>query len=265
MDIIIFGGQSNMQGQSGEIPAINRPISGALEYHVVDDRLVPLQLPVGEDLGGNKYLLGASHESGSLIPAFCRAYINTTGREVIAISACRGDTTLVDWHKGTYRYYHAAKKIHAGIKKAKSVGEVEHIFYVWLQGEADAIIGTDETQYVENLIRYKEMLKADFGIEKFGIIKVGYFFCTSQWHTRLGTYESKKANDETIMRAQERAVEIDSDFIMLTRICAELSMKPEYINPRASGHYNNEALDMIGTAAGETLGKQCLKSAHSNT
>ena len=255
MDIIIFGGQSNMQGQSGQVPEINEPVAGAWEYRSVGNQTIPLQIPVGEDIGGNKYYLGASHASGSLIPAFCRAYVKATDREVIAISACRGDTTLVDWHKGTYRYFHAARKIRAGIEKAKSMGHVEHISYVWLQGESDAIIGTTEEQYVENLIRYKEMLKADFGIEKFGIIKVGYFFCTSQWHTTWGTYEAKKAKDEAIMRAQEKAVETDSDFTMLTRICTELSMKPEYINPNASGHYNNEALDLIGQAAGDAMAK----------
>ena len=55
------------------------------------------------------------------------------------------------------------------------------------------------------------------------------------------------------MCAQERAVETDPDFTMLTRLCTELSMKPEYINPTASGHYNNAALELIGTAAGEAM------------
>ncbi len=255
MDIIIFGGQSNMQGQTGEMPSMNDPVEGAFEYRLEGDALIPLQLPLGEDIGGARDYLRSSKESGSLVPSFCRAYVNVTGREVIAIHACRGDTTLVEWHRGTYRYHNAAKKIRAGIEKAKSRGAVDHIYYVWLQGEADAILRTPEKEYLDNLIRYKEMLKSDFGVEKFGIIKVGYFFCTSQWHTNIDTYEIKKACDEAIMRAQEKAPEVDSDFVMLTRICTELSMKSEYINPQASGHYNNEAMDMIGTAAGEMLAK----------
>ncbi len=255
MDIIIFGGQSNMQGQTGEMPSVNEPVEGVMEYRMESDALIPLQLPVGEDIGGARDFLRSSRDSGSLIPSFCRAYVNATGREVVAISACRGDTTLVEWHRGTYRYHSAAKKIRTGIQKAKSRGTVEHIYYVWLQGEADAIIRTPEKEYLENLIRYKEMLKSDFGVEKFGIIKVGYFFCTSQWHTKISTYEIKKACDEAIMRAQEKAPEVDSDFVMLTRVCTELSMNPAYINPNASGHYNNAAMEMIGMAAGETLGR----------
>ena len=252
MDVIIFGGQSNMQGQTGAMPEVNEPVDGALEYKVSSDTLEPLKLPVGEDLGGNKYLLGASHNCGSLIPAFCRAYVNKSGKDVVAISACRGDTTIEDWQKGTYRYRTAYGKIKKGIAKAKTLGAVEHIYFVWLQGESDAIIESTEDEYLERIVRLKNTLKNELGIEKFGIIKVGYFYCTSQWH-KGGDYETKKRCDETIMQAQERAVAEDSDFLMLTRVCPELSMKPEYINPEASGHYNNAAMDIIGTEAGKAL------------
>ena len=252
MDIIIFGGQSNMQGQTGAMPENNEAVEGALEYKVNENTLVPLALPVGEDLGGNKYLLGMSHDCGSLIPPFCREYVKQTGREVVAISACRGDTTVEDWQKGTYRYRTAAHKMLRGIAKAKTLGEVEHIYFVWLQGESDAIIESTEEEYLERIVRLKNTLKNEIGIEKFGIIKVGYFYCTSQWH-KGGTYEHKIACDETIMRAQERAVKEDSDFVMLTRVCTELSMNKAYINPEASGHYNNEAMEIIGREAARAL------------
>ena len=255
MDIIIFGGQSNMQGQTGAVPEINEEVKGALEYKVVGDSLVPLKIPVGEDIGGSKYLLGASHDCGSLIPAFCRAYVQETGKDVVAISACRGDTTVEDWQKGTYRYRAAANKMKKGIAKAKALGEVEHIYYVWLQGESDAVIESTEEEYLERLIRYKNTLKNEIGIERFGIIKVGYFYCTSQWHQSVSNYDDKKKCDEAIMSAQERAVAEDSDFTMLTRVCPELSMKSEYINPNASGHYNNEGMEIIGTEAGKALAK----------
>jgi hypothetical protein len=42
---------------------------------------------------------------------------------------------------------------------------------------------------------------------------------------------------------------------MLTRVCPELSLKPEYINPEASGHYNNAAMEIIGSEAGKALAK----------
>ena len=56
------------------------------------------------------------------------------------------------------------------------------------------------------------------------------------------------------MRAQERAVEEDEDFVMLTEICSKLSLKKKCLNPKEHGpHYNNKALSLIGKKAGKTL------------
>ncbi len=255
MDVIIFGGQSNMQGQTEGLPETNACVEVAVEYRFGLDNAIPLCHPVGEDLGADK-MLAASHEGGgSLVPAFCKAYIQSTGRQVMAIHAARGSTTIAEWQKGTPRFHLAARKIFAGLKKAEELGGVDRIFYVWLQGESDAIISTTEEEYFESLIRYKNSLKKEFGIEKFGIIKVGYFFSVSQWHAQVSTYEKKLACDEAIMRAQERAVEVDPDFVMLTRICGEFSRDESHINPKASGHYNNATMDIIGDVAGKALAK----------
>ena len=48
-DVIIFGGQSNMQGQSERLSE-NVPVKSALEYRLLTDSLVPLSNPVGEDI-----------------------------------------------------------------------------------------------------------------------------------------------------------------------------------------------------------------------
>ena len=255
MDVIIFGGQSNMQGQTEGLPTVNEPVKGALEYHFFGDELVELKHPVGEDINPEMGVARSSQGGGSLVPACCRAYVQATGREVIAIHAARGNTTLGEWRKGTHRHWNMAKKIRAGLAKAKELGEIGHIYYVWLQGESDAIIGTSTEEYVAMLTEYKNTLKKEFGIEKFGIIKVGYFYCTSQWHQHIGTYETRKVFDEAIHKAQELAVERDGDFVMLTRICTEMSMNPTYINPEASGHYNNAGMEIIGGEAGTALAK----------
>ena len=253
MDIIIFGGQSNMQGQTEGLPENNTPVQGALEYRVKTDQLIPLQHPVGEDISAERYLLASHEGGGSLVPAFCRAYVEKTGKKVAAIHVARGNTSLAEWQKGTNRFHEAVRKIRAGIEKVKQSYAVEHVYYVWLQGESDAVLGTTEEEYLDGLVRYKNSLKKEVGIEKFGIIKVGYFYSTSQWHASISNYEEKKKNDETIMRAQERAVAEDDDFIMLTDICVKMSMQKEYINPKASGHYNNAGMEIIGKNAGEAL------------
>ena len=92
------------------------------------------------------------------------------------------------------------------------------------------------------LIEYKNQLKAEFDIEKFGIIKMGYFLADGAWSMNPNDSEQDKiAYNENIMRAKERAVEEDEDFIMLTRVCVKLSQNQEYINPNTEGHYNTKA------------------------
>lgn len=52
MDVIIFSGQSNMQGSTGEVCSLP-PRKGVYEYKYFTDELVPLRSPVGEDIGEN--------------------------------------------------------------------------------------------------------------------------------------------------------------------------------------------------------------------
>ena len=49
MDVIIYSGQSNMQGQS-ETLSEHAIVKDAYEYKWLTDELVPLQNPVGENI-----------------------------------------------------------------------------------------------------------------------------------------------------------------------------------------------------------------------
>ena len=239
MDILIFGGQSNMQGETDALPAPNPTIENALEYRYLSDSLVPLCHPVGEDIGEDKMLAGAHKGHGSLIPAFCRSYTKTSGRKAVAVHAARGSTVLADWMPSTARYELAKKKILSAVKKVSETETVGKIYYIWLQGESDAIIKTPEAEYLKMLTEYQAALKADVGIDLFGIIRVGYF-------------TANENDDEAIMRAQDKAATQDG-FAMLTDVCAALSKDPTYLNPFWAGHYNNAGMDKIGETAGRAL------------
>ena len=117
VDIIIFGGQSNMQGQTESLPENNDPVDKAVEYRYLSDEFVPLMHPVGENLRGERWCAAASMGFGSLVPSFCRNYVKKTGRDVVAIHAARGSTVLGEWMHGTQFAYNARRKINAGIKK----------------------------------------------------------------------------------------------------------------------------------------------------
>lgn len=255
MDILIFMGQSNMQGSTGEacfLPATD----GVWEYRYLTDGLVPLVSPVGEDMGDG-LLAGAAFGNGSLPPYFCKYYAEKRGGEVVAIHAAKGATAIDEWSAGGDRFNLAVDKICAGLKKCADNGPIERVFVIWLQGESDALRFMPCEEYKQKLINFKNALKEKFDFCKFGIIRVGYFAWLSDWAD--GEPERKKLADENIMRAQEEAVEADDDFVMLTTVTERLSQDEKYLNPEEFGpHYNNAGMDIIGKEAAETLASLSL-------
>lgn len=243
MDLLIFGGQSNMQGQTSACPC-DSPVEDAQEYCFLSDSFRPLRHPVGEDMPQG-LLLGAHEGCGTLVPDFCRAYQQYRPGKTTVVHAARGATTVADWHPDGARFRMAMEKI---IACKNALGEIpEKIYYIWLQGESDALAGTSSEEYFRRLVCYKNALKEQAGIDRFGIIRVGYFtHCYMQ---------NSNQNDEAIMEAQERAVREDADFCMLTRVASWVSMDARFMNPAEIGHYNNMGMALLGAVAGETLGR----------
>ena len=100
MDVIIFSGQSNMQGQS-ECLSENGIVNDAYEYKWLTDALVPLQNPVGENITYSmdqgydftpktsltswlaEHALGAAcYGNTNLVPSFCRTYTDSSRRRI---------------------------------------------------------------------------------------------------------------------------------------------------------------------------------------
>ncbi len=263
MDVLIFSGQSNMQGLT-ECKPVTSPVSGAFEYLHQWGELVPLNHPVGETLGWDErhfrhvLLNQSAFKSGSLVPAFCREYVQERG-EVLAIHAALGTTVIADWLPDTARYGMMTEKIKAGIQTAAVGHSIGHIYFIWLQGESDAIAQTTQETYYARLLCLKNALKKEVGIDRFGIIRVGRFSSLVDLGQQLSP-EQRLACDHAIMRAQETAVLSDDDFIMLTDIAEELSLDPEYMNPKVNGHFNNKGLDLLGQSAAKGLLQQTQKS-----
>lgn len=262
-DIFIFSGQSNMQGQS-ELLLSTGPIEGAYEYRWLTDSLVPLCDPVGEDIrydktagvpfgGGNLSEWLGAHALGSacyghstLVPTFCESYIRQTHAEVVAIHAAKGSTCIGDWLPGTANFDVLCVKAAAGIARAKASGDVGRIFFIWLQGESDAIAGKTKAYYKEKIRLLSVALREKIGAEKFCIIRVGRF--------------TNDGRDLEIIEAQDEICREDDGFLMLTQIATELNGQPEFMNPQVRGHYSAKGLQALGTAAGETLGKYaCMR------
>ena len=252
MDIIIFGGQSNMQGSTGE-PCTFGKVKDALEYRFLTDSFVELENPVGENIG-DKLLLQSAKGNGSLIPAFCKAYTENANKKVVAIHTAKGDSSICEWLKGTDRFAAMMEKIKKGKQKTLENFEIDKIFAVWLQGESDALKVTPAENYLEMLTSIKNELKAEIGINRFGIIRVGRFAEFASW-IKLPIKEKKKA-DTAIRKVQDKAAKVDKDFAILTRITKKLSVTKKYLNEKEYGpHYNNEGMKIIGSLAGKKLAK----------
>jgi len=254
-DLIIFSGQSNMQGQTGTPPIDPNAVERALEYRFLTDELVPLKQPTGEsiDLFGkaldrtkytttsevlaNSALLSVCTGDSNMLPAFCRSYIKETDRNVVAVHTAKGSTEIDYWQKGTPAYEIMSKKI----KRAIEVSTPDHVYLAWLQGESDAIVGRSKAEYKELLTAFCNAVKEDFGVENFGVIQVGQF--------------TNDERDFEIINAQKEVCAENEDFLMLTTVTKEIIHDPEYLHPTVPGHYNAKAQELIGTLAGTALGQ----------
>lgn len=256
-DILIFGGQSNMQGQT-ELLSETEIVENAFEYRWLKDSLVPLCNPVGENVTFEKtqgldidecsdqsswlsmHALGRSCKGRTnMVPNFCRAYLENNDKTAIAIHTAKGSTEIADWID-TKAYEILVEKSRAGIKNAKDNYEVENIFFIWLQGESDAILKTGKEKYKERMYKLNNTLKADIGIDKFCVIRVGRY--------------TENEYDIAIIEAQDEVCAECDDFLMLTCEATELNKIPRYMNPEIGGHYSAMGQEKLGKLAGDKLG-----------
>ena len=171
----------------------------------------------------------------NLVPEFCRTYTKLTGRKVLAVHAAKGSTTIAQWLPGTPGYAFLSQKARNGVQKVHP----ERIFFVWLQGESDAVAGVRKQDYKAALRILCDALKADVGISLFGIIRVGRF--------------TGDDRDAEIIAAQDEICRENHDFWMLTDIATVLNTQREAMHPHIKGHYSAKGLELLGREAARNL------------
>lgn len=253
-----------MQGQT-EALSETETVENAEEYRFLTDSLVPLRNPVGENIrydgsAGETFTETcdpaawlASHGLGSacyghtnLVPAFCRAYLAVTGGQAVAVHAAKGSTEVKDWLPDTQGYVMLTRKAKAAIRKTAAKGTVGKIYFIWLQGESDAVFSNAKASYKHQLTCLGDALRRDLGIDKFGVIRVGRF--------------TGDARDDEIIMAQDELCREHPHFLMLTELATELGGSPEYMNPYVGGHYSAAGLEKLGTAAGDAMGQYRIQA-----
>ncbi len=260
-DILIFGGQSNMEGQTEKL-LHDTPVPDAVEYRYLTDTYIPLQNPCGEDIrfdgtAGYPYgddtpnwhadnaLGSAVYGNTTLLPAFCEAYIAEAKKRecfapVVAVHDCKGATDMTYWLTDGYRLLvDKAEKAIAG------AGETRKRYFIWLQGESDAIVSRKCAEYKKMLSDFGHTLRERLALDGFGIIRVGRF--------------TMDERDDEIIRAQDEICREDDFFVMLTDKAAEYCTVPMYkdmMNPYVGGHYSAAGLESLGNLAGTALAKR---------
>lgn len=268
-DLIIFLGQSNMQGETEKLSETD-VVENGWEYRYLSDELVPLRNPVGENIGHgmtsvyssdkrvslerwleDTVLLAAHDGCTNMVPSFVRSYAKIRKNEVVAVHAAKGSTVISYWMPGSEGYAAIVSKTKAAVKKVGKEN-IDKILIVWLQGESDMIAKTSKAAYKEGLTAIKNGLFKDTGASVFGIIRVGHFSSVVGWLE--DDLEERKKHDEDIIAAQEEICEKSEDFIMLTRVTDKLIFgDKKYLNPNVGGHYSALGQEIIGKYAGGNL------------
>lgn len=259
VDVIFFSGQSNMEGET-ECLLDDSVIEGAVEYRYLTDSLIPLHGYAGEnllygmkegysctpDVDACKWIddhitgcPGGGHTN--MVPQFCKNYIAVTGAKVAAVHIAKGASEIKFWMPGNPGWDALCIKGHAGLDKIKEQYEIRHLSFVWLQGESDAILGHTKEYYKQTVAEFAELLKNEFDMEVFGMIRVGRF---------LGD-----RRDDAIIAAQDEICDENEMFLMLSTSATKLNEMEEYMNPFAHGHYSAKGQEYLGKEAGTALGK----------
>ena len=176
-DLILFTGQSNMEGQTGILPSPNAPVPGAWEYRFLSDSLIPLCHPTGENIAFDgtpgsvthaDAFLAAWQGCGSMLPDFCRAYTEESGRYAVAVQCAKGATTMHYWQNDQPVYPLMLEKFRKAEQAVTASGQsIGRRFAVMLQGESDAIASVDREAYMESMRCLQSSLEKDLGVRLF--------------------------------------------------------------------------------------------------
>ena len=239
VDLIVFAGQSNMEGPGGNKDLAPKVASGhGYEFRNGKDPkgLYNVVEPFGHRETG---WLGERGPGGTLVSSFMNQYYNKTGVPVVGVYAARGGTSV-----GTF-WNNAGVKAELLRRYNDSVNwctankiVVRHRYCVWLQGENDCM--TEKEAYKKCLT---EVFKP---LEKNGLEQV--FIVTP------GTFKDNTLSMDGVVHAQESLCAENPSFTLASEALRGLS--DEYFADVV--HYNQSALNIAGSTAADIVAAYSL-------
>lgn len=239
VDVIFFMGQSNMCGCGGDASLAPKVSEEAgMEFRAYSDptRLYPIEEPFGVN-ENNPDGIGdfPGVKNGSLVSAFVNKYHELTGRQVIAVSAAKGESPISMWLSSTMMA-DLKDRYDKTLAYLKDNGyAAEHIYVIWLQGESDGLEKKSPDVYRTQL---DDLMRPLFeaGLEKVFIIPPGRMIDFSDIFL-------------DIIKAQEDLCTESEYYALATTVLTGVS--PEYMKDQY--HYNQHVLNMTGQLAAESV------------
>ena len=243
VDVVLFIGGTNMAGRGDAAGSAECAEGHAYEFRAVSGptRLYPMTAEFGRAENKGYGLQDGERKTGSMVPAFCEAYYQSTQTPIVAVSASEGDTTVQDWGAGKGKLEDAAERLAAAVEFVgqSETYRVRRVLAVWCQGEADAEAGTGAEDYIRGV-------EAVFG----ALFRRGLEVCMV---IQTGASIAKPVQYEIIREAQTRLCGENERFVMISDAFAGLlELSGE------GGGYTQEAYNLVGTDAGENAARYVL-------
>ena len=250
--LFLIAGQSNAVGQGNKDSSEVPPRGKAFEYRYSDNSLVPLIDPFGEEA-----LNFQKANKGSIGPAFAKRLNETSGSEIVLLSAARGGASC--FYKaelkgmGTWDTTGQMRLFDSAVLKAKAARKKTGLSLqgiIWLQGERDANAINNKqvtpAEYKAALIslinRFRQSLKSSC---PFYIVQTGYYTGFPQ----EGFDAVRKAQEEVAASMKEVYVAYSA-----TNSFKEKGWMHDAI------HYNQQGLNDIGKTVADFVMQEQRKN-----
>ena len=221
VDLVLFSGQSNMSGRGdGSLATVCPEGEG---YWYKDGGLTQI----------TGYFGNESNSTGSMVSSVAKAYFDSCGVPIVAVSHSFGGTPISQFVPGGSRYTQGVELFGAAAAYLEAQGyTIRKKALVWNQGETDAENGMSQADYEAAFRSIRDGLKTDCKISEFFMVEIGQ-------HKTDGTML------DNIKAAQEHLTATEPDIIMASRkfVGAAGLMKDSW-------HYTQAAYNLVGRDTG---------------
>jgi len=249
VDLAIFMGQSNMAGRGEWADAIPCPVGHGYEFRSVTEpnKLFNVTGPFGKlennDAVNDNSGVGEDRRSGDMVSALMESYYAQTGVPIVGVQCSRGGTNLGYWNGATVKSEAQSRLTAAKTYLEENGYTVNHIFMVWVQGEADGDKLHSGSQSVDG---YKSSTLAVFdymkeaGVTDMFIVQTGHY----NGDDTDGTHDKAYVQIHDAQGAL--AKETENVYAVGSLLEYQASMKDAY-------HFHQNAYNEVGTAAGAAI------------